>query len=261
MSFWIDAHAHLDGREFESDRHNVIQRAEEMGILCIINAACSLSSCRESIRLAAHYPMVLVAGGIHPQEIKESLPDFSELEKYLLHPDVIAVGETGLDYYHETKYILNQKQAFQVQIELAEYHRLPLIVHSRSSDDDLIEICRQSVHKVPVIWHCFSGNEVTFQQALQMGFYFSLGGVMTFPSARRLREFIKKIPLDKLLLETDSPYLSPQKQRGKRNEPSYLVDTAMFLSELLMVPLETLQDQVFQNCCDIFGPRIKDMNR
>lgn len=253
MSFWIDTHAHLDGHEYDSDRRDVIQRAEEIGIKRIINASSSLLSCRESLHISSIYPSVFVAIGIHPQEIKESLPDFTELEKYLSNPRVIAVGETGLDYYWDSRFILNQKRAFQIQIEFAEFYRLPLILHSRSSDKDLVEICSQSVKHVPIIWHCFSGDEEVFQKALQLNIYFSLGGVITFPKARQLRELIPRIPLKRILLETDSPYLAPQKKRGKRNEPSYLIEIASFLSELLKIPFDSLQNQIFQNCFDIFG--------
>lgn len=253
MSFWVDTHAHLDGWEFDLDLNDIIQRAEEVGVKRIINASSSLLSCRESLRIAHDFPSVYVAIGIHPQEIKESLPDFAELEKLLSHPKVVAIGETGLDYYWDSQHILNQKKALQIHIELAEKNRLPLILHSRSSDEDLIEICRNSVKSIPLIWHCFSGDEETFRKALQMDFYFSLGGVMTFPNAGSLRELITKIPYDRLLLETDSPYLAPQKKRGKRNEPSYLIETAKFLSELLNIPLNRLQKNVFQNIKDIFG--------
>ena len=256
MSFWIDTHAHLDGQEFDPDRCEVIRRAEEVGVKRIINASSSLSSCRESLRIAFDYPSVFVAIGIHPQEIKESLPDFTELEKLLSHPKVVAIGETGLDYYWDSQYILNQKKALYYHIELAEKNRLPLVLHSRSSDEDLIEICRNSVKSIPHIWHCFSGDEETFLKALQMDFYFSLGGIMTFPNARRLREFITKIPNERLLLETDSPYLAPQKKRGRRNEPSYLIETAKFLSEWLGIPLDRLQNQIYQNIKDIFGEKL-----
>lgn len=253
MSFWIDTHAHLDGQEFDTDREEVIRRAEEAGILRIINAASSLSSCQKTLRLTAQYPSLLAAIGVHPQEIKESLPDFSELEGFLSFPGVIAIGETGLDYYWDIEHIANQKEAFRIHIELAEQYHLPLIVHSRSSDSDLIEICRQRIKSVPVVWHCFAGDESTFLQALQMGYYFSLGGVITFPNARRLREFIRKIPYEKLLIETDSPYLAPQKKRGKRNEPSFLIHTAEYLAQLLSIPLEDLKEKIFQNYCDVFG--------
>ncbi|QPM67272.1 TatD family hydrolase [Atribacter laminatus] len=256
MSFWVDTHAHLDGREFDPDRSEVIRRAEEVDVKCIINASSSFSSCHESLQIARDYSSVFVAIGIHPQEIKESLPDFTELEKLISHPKVVAIGETGLDYYWDSQYILNQKKALQIHIELAEQNRLPLVLHSRSSDKDLIEICQNSARSIPLIWHCFSGDEEAFLKALAMDFYFSLGGVMTFPNARRLRGFIPRIPLDRLLLETDSPYLAPQKKRGKRNEPAYLVETAKFLSELLGISLDRLQDQIFQNIKDIFGEKL-----
>ena len=256
MSFWIDTHAHLDGREFDPDRSEVIRRAEEVGVKRIINASSSFSSCRESLQIAHDYSSVFVAIGIHPQEIKNSLPDFTELEKLLSHPKVVAIGETGLDYYWDSQYILNQKKALQIHIELAEQNRFPLILHSRSSDKDLIEICQNSTRNIPLIWHCFSGDEGAFHKALAMDFYFSLGGVMTFPNAHRLRGFVPRIPLDRLLLETDSPYLAPQKKRGRRNEPAYLVETAKFLSELLDIPLDRLQNQIFQNIKDIFGEKL-----
>ncbi|MCX6090145.1 MAG: TatD family hydrolase [Candidatus Atribacteria bacterium] len=256
MSFWIDVHAHLDGDEFRDDLPEVVARAQEAGIRRIINASTGIESCFRSVELAARFPSVYAAIGVHPQDITGSLPDFSQMESLFASPRVVAVGEVGLDYYWDTTYWENQKKALRLQIELAEHYHLPVIVHSRSSDDDLLKICRESVRNVPLIWHCFAGDEETLRRAIQKDYSFSLGGIMTFPKAERLRKIIPLIPLEKLLLETDAPYLAPQAKRGKRNEPSFLIYTAERVASLFSLSREALRERIYQNCVSVFGDRL-----
>lgn len=256
MSFWVDVHAHLEGEEFADDRGEVIARAQEAGVGGILNAATSLTSSQETLKLIRKYPSLWGALGVHPQEIKQTLPDFSLLESWLNREKVIALGETGLDYWWDTSYQENQKRGLRIQIELAEHYRLPLVVHSRSANSDLLSIFRDEQPTVPVLWHCFSGDEADLAQALSLGFYFSVGGVVTFPKAENLRLLVKKIPQDRLLLETDSPYLSPQPKRGKRNEPAFLVYTAHFLSGWLQIEEAEFQARLLRNFQSLF-PRAK----
>ncbi len=256
MSFWVDVHAHLEGEEFLKDREEVINRAQSAGVEIIVNAATSLPSVQETLKLVERYPSLYASVGIHPQEIGDELPDFSILEEYVQKEKVLAIGEVGLDYYWDRSHIKKQKEAFIQQIELAEKFSLPLIVHSRESNRDLWQIIKERVREIVVVWHCFSGDEEILQEALLQPVYFSLGGVVTYPKATHLREVVKKIPLSRVLLETDSPYLPPQSRRGKRNEPAFLIETASFLAQLWGISLLTLREKVWENFYSIFGRKL-----
>ncbi|HSV30952.1 MAG TPA: TatD family hydrolase [Atribacteraceae bacterium] len=251
MSFWIDAHTHLDGSEFEWDRREVIARAEAAGVGWVINAAHNLESCRRTLGLIVEYEIIWGALGWHPSEISGQLPDFSELDQLLRAPGVVAVGETGLDAYWDTTYLENQQRAFREHIRLAEQHGLPLVIHSRNTHDIVLDLLEQQARNIPVVWHCFSGDERHLRKALARGYYFSIGGTVTFPRAHTLRTLVQHIPLDRLLLETDAPYLAPQAYRGKRNEPSYLVHTARDLADLFSLTLDELRERIYVNtlCC------------
>lgn len=256
MSFWIDVHAHLEGEEFLKDREEVINRARNVGVEIIVNAATSFSSVQETLSLVKRFPSLYASVGIHPQEIGDELPDFSIVEEYAQEEKVIAIGEVGLDYYWDKDHIQNQKEAFIRQIELAEKLSLPLIIHSRESNGEVWEIIKEKVREVTVVWHCFSGDEKILQEALLHPVYFSLGGVVTYPKATHLREVVKKIPLSRVLLETDSPYLPPQSRRGKRNEPAFLLETASFLAQLWEISMFDLRDKVKENFYSIFGKKV-----
>ncbi|MCD6155848.1 MAG: TatD family hydrolase [Candidatus Atribacteria bacterium] len=255
MSFWVDIHAHLDDPKFAGDIDEVIRRAKEAKVEIILSNATSLESVVRTLDIAERFPGVYAALGIHPQEVKDVLPDFSRLADYLQHPKVVAIGEIGLDYYWDRNYIENQKRAFLIQIELARAYGLPIIVHSRESEQDMLSILKEHAQDIPVIWHCFSGGWEIVQALLPFRVAFSFGGVLTFPKAHRLREVVLSIPRERLFLETDAPYLAPQKKRGKRNEPAFLVYTATFLSELLGVSVEELQNLLINNFFAFFDQR------
>jgi TatD DNase family protein len=255
MSFWIDIHAHLDDPGFAKDIEEVIKRAEEAKVKIIVSNATSLESALQTLAIAERFPEVYAALGIHPQEIKDVLPDFSRLADYLQHPKVVAVGEIGLDYYWDKSHVENQKRAFLTQIELARTYGLPVIVHSRESEQDVFSILKMYARDIPVIWHCFSGDREIVQKLLPLRVGFSFGGVLTFPKAHRVRETVLSVPRERLFLETDAPYLAPQKKRGKRNEPAFLVYTATFLSELLGMSVGDLQNLLVNNFFAFFGQR------
>ncbi|MGC8778651.1 MAG: TatD family hydrolase, partial [Candidatus Caldatribacteriaceae bacterium] len=196
---------------------------------------------------------VYAALGVHPQEVKEEKPDFSELEKLLLSSRVMAVGEVGLDFYWEKRYAREQEEAFIAQIDLAERYNLPLIVHSRSAEERVLAILKERVHHVPVIWHCFSGSAEVLKEILSLGFYLSLSGIVTYPKAVALRKVVASLPLERVFLETDAPYLAPQKRRGMRNEPAFLFWTALFLADLWGIDSSALQERLFLNFQEVFG--------
>ncbi len=256
MSSWVDVHAHLEGEEFAEDREEVIDRAQSVGVEIIVNAATSRRSAQKTLELVERYPSLYASVGIHPQEIGDELPDLSFLEEYAQREKVIAIGEVGLDYYWDKSYIDQQKEVFCQQIELAKKLSLPLIVHSRESHNDLWQIIKEKIGEEIVVWHCFSGDENILQEALSLPVYFSLGGVVTYPKATGLREVVKKIPLSRVLLETDAPYLPPQSRRGKRNEPAFLPETASFLAQLWDISLLALRERVWENFFLIFGRKV-----
>lgn len=255
MSFWVDIHAHLDDPRFAGDIEEVVRRAEEAKVRVVLSNATSLESVVRTLDIAERFPRVYAALGIHPQEIKDVLPDFSRLADYLRHPKVIAIGEVGLDYYWDRSYVENQRRAFLTQIELARAYDLPIIVHSRESEQDILSILREHARDIPVIWHCFSGDQEIVQALLPLKVGFSFGGILTFPKAHRLREVVLSIPRERLFLETDAPYLAPQKKRGKRNEPAFLVYTATFLGELLGMSVGELQNLLISNFFAFFGQK------
>lgn len=255
MSFWVDIHAHLDDPQFAGDIEEVVRRAEEAKVRIVLSNATSLKSIVRTLDIAERFPRVYAALGIHPQEIKDVLPDFSGLADYLRHPKVIAIGEVGLDYYWDRSYVENQKRAFLTQIEIARAYDLPIIVHSRESEQDILSILREHARDIPVIWHCFSGDQEIVQALLPLKVGFSFGGILTFPKAHRLREVVLSIPRERLFLETDAPYLAPQKKRGKRNEPAFLIYTATFLGGLLGMSVGELQNLLISNFSAFFGQK------
>lgn len=255
MTFWVDIHAHLDDEAFSRDLPVVLIRAHEAGVGYVVVAATSLESSRRVLELTQLYPELYGCVGIHPQEVRGEITDCSSLEGLLQEEKVCALGEVGLDYFWDTTYIREQKEVFIAQVELAERYGLPLVVHSRRAERDVFRVLAEKAKNVPVVWHCFSGDESFLQQVLSRGWYISFGGVVTYPKATRLRRVAQIVPLDRLFLETDAPYLSPQTRRGRRNEPAFLVETAEFLAVLRGEDLGELQERLWENFKKVFARR------
>ncbi len=261
MNVWVDAHAHLDDRRFAHDIGEVLERASSAGIGAVVSAAVSLASCQHTLKLAGLFPQVLAALGIHPQEIQGSLPEIDILEDILDADKVIAVGEVGLDYYWDTTFRDNQREVFRSQVRLAVKKNLPLIVHSRSAHADVMEILGSEKVDIPVLWHCFTGGVTELKEILVRGYFLSIGGILTFPKASHLRDLVRSIPPKRLLLETDSPYLSPQPRRGKRNEPANLLYTANYLAEEWGMSLEEVREHSFKAFMEAFPASQRFFNR
>jgi TatD DNase family protein len=233
---FIDSHAHLDDTKFDADRADVIKRARAAGIdtmLEICGTEIGRGSLDVGIGLAEEYPFIYAAMGVHPHEA--SLYDDS-LEKKLLelsgHEKVVGWGEIGLDYYYDNSPRAIQRRVFLRQLELAASRGLPVIIHTRDADDDTIALLQDSETDAGGIIHCFTGTQRLADAALELGFYLSFSGVLTFKTAEELRAVARTIPLEKTLIETDCPYLAPAPHRGKRNEPSFVRETAAKLAEL-----------------------------
>ncbi len=230
----IDSHCHLDFDKFAGDRDEVISRAREEGVELIVNVGTSLEGSKKSLELAEKYAFIYAAVGIHPhqaEKVKED--DYRILEGLAKNDKVVAIGETGLDYYHHLAAPEKQKENFRRQIALAKKRKLPLIIHNREADEDTLSILKEEkAEEVGGILHCFSGSRALAQECLELGFYISVAGQITYPNAQSLREAVKELPTDRLLLETDSPFLAPQAQRGKRNEPAFVRYIAEELARL-----------------------------
>ncbi len=238
----IDTHAHLDFPDFKDDIDDVIKRAEEVGIEYIINVGTSVGTSEKSIALAEKYNHIYASVGIHPNAASTvSGEDWSRLEVLAGENKVVAIGETGLDYYRDRSKKEDQKRLFHQHMELAEKHNLPVIIHNREASSDCLEIVRNYSGRVRGVIHCFAGSRDDAKAFLELGFHISFAGPITFPKAENLREALKAVPVEKLLLETDCPFLAPQPKRGKRNEPSFLQYTIPALAELYKLSVDDIE--------------------
>ncbi len=229
----IDTHCHLDMEAFDKDRDEVLKRAVESDIEYIINAGTDREGNIKGLKLSAQYPEVYSAVGIHPHDAK-TLDDalYKEMKNWIKEPKVVAVGETGLDYYYLNSPKGVQIEAFVKQIALAKKAGLPIIVHSREAKNDTLRILRDEEVDTSGVLHCFSGDLEMAKKAMELGFYISIAGPVTFKNAKKMRDIVKSIPDEFLLVETDAPYLSPVPMRGKRNEPSFIKNTAHVIAEV-----------------------------
>ena len=246
---FIDSHAHLDVPHYDADRAEVINRALEAGVemmLEICGSDVSKGSLDAGLKLAEDYPFIYAAVGLHPHEA--SLYD-EALEQKLLamsaHEKVVGWGEIGLDYHYDHSPRDVQRQVFRRQLELARQRRLPAIIHTREAEDDTIQILHEEWAdvgggEIGGIIHCFTGTQRLADAAIGMGFHISFSGVITFKTAGDLRDVARSVPTEKLLIETDCPYLAPMPHRGKRNEPAFVRETAVKLAELRGVSVEEI---------------------
>ena len=250
----IDTHCHLEMDAFNKDRDEVIKRAGDANIKYIINAGSDREGNIRGLELSAGYPQIYSAAGIHPHDAK-TLDDslYKELKGWIKKPKVVAIGEIGLDYHYLHSPKGAQIEAFKRQIELAQEAGLPIIVHSREAKNDTLRILREGITETTGVLHCFSGDPKMAKKAMELGFYISLAGPVTFKNARDLREIVKLIPDEFLLIETDAPYLSPVPMRGKRNEPSYVRHTALAIADIRGISINDLARITTLNAKKLFG--------
>lgn len=230
----IDSHTHLYDPAYDPDREQVILRAQEAGLKAIVVIGCDLESSRMAVDLADRHDFLYATIGVHPHEVK-AINDhtYPELQKLASHPKVVGYGETGLDYYYRHSPMEVQQRHFRAQIQLAKSLRLPLVVHSRNARQDTIKILQEeSAASVGGVLHCFTGDLEMARAAVGMNFFISFSGILTFDNAQDLREVARALPQDRILIETDCPYLTPIPHRGRRNEPAYLHYTARALAGL-----------------------------
>ncbi len=252
----VDSHCHLDFPEFTPELDTIVQRAMDAGVGVCVSVGTTLAKFAQVETVAERFANVWCSVGIHPHEAHvELLADCAPLLEHAKHPKVVAIGETGLDYYYEHSPRDEQKQNFRTHIEASRQTRLPLIVHTRDAEDDTIAILREEMEKgtFPGLIHCFTGTKMLADAALDLGFCISVSGIATFKKSEKLRGVLIDVPLDRLLVETDAPYLAPMPHRGKRNEPAFVTHTAAMLASLKAVSVEDLSTATTENFFRLFA--------
>ncbi|MBI5327634.1 MAG: YchF/TatD family DNA exonuclease [Deltaproteobacteria bacterium] len=253
----IDTHAHLDDPKFKNDLDDVIKRAKDAGVGHIITVGTWQieKGLKHVAELADEYDFIYTALGVHPHDAKDANDDaFNEIKELALHPKVIAIGETGLDYHYEHSPRDVQKAVFARQIQIARELNLPLTIHSREAQNDTLDmLAQEGVRDIGGVLHCFSGSYEMAKKCLDMGLYLSFTGVVTFPKAANVHEVVKKIPIERMLLETDCPYLAPEPHRGKRNEPAFVAETGKRISEIKGLSFDDVARITTLNAKELFG--------
>ena len=230
----VDSHCHLDDKQFDPDRNEVIERALEAGVerMMAIGTGSGPPDLEAALRLARQHGFIYATVGVHPHDASKATPEtFAAMEALAAESKVLAIGEIGLDYHYDFSPRGVQRNVFIEQLKLAGRAGKPIVIHTREAWDDTLLVLREHWSGSGIM-HCFSGGSAEARQALDLGFYLSFGGVLTFPKAEALRDAARLAPEDRLLIETDAPYLAPVPQRGKRNEPAFMVETARRLAEV-----------------------------
>lgn len=247
----FDAHAHYDDKWFDDDRNELLEKIQDKGVCGIVNNSVDLVTAEKSIAFAEKYDFMYAAVGFHPENI-ENMPEnyLDSLAELTKHEKVVAIGETGLDYYWDTPRDL-QKKVFEEQIKLSLDLEMPLIVHDREAHGDTFDFLRK--YRPKALVHCFSGSVELMREAVKLGMYISLGGVVTFKNARHSVEVAKEIPIDRLLLETDAPYMAPVPFRGKRCDSSMILYSAEKIASVRNMGVQELLDITCENAKRFYG--------
>ncbi len=251
----IDSHCHIDDARFDADREVMMTRARAAGVEHFVTIGCDLETSRAAVALAQRASVHLLRrSGVHPHEVKLIEEDwYDELRSLARSDRVVAYGEIGLDYHYDHSPRDVQRIRFREQIQLARELKLPIVIHTREAQEDTITILKEEkASELGGVFHCFSGDAWLAKDALDLGFYLSFSGVVTFQNAVMLREIVKTVPLDRILVETDSPYLTPAPHRGKRNEPAYVRQVAEKIAEIHGIDMEKVEEATTQNTKRLF---------
>ena len=252
----VDSHCHLDFPDFEGEIPNLVSRAEEAGVKRMVTICTRLKNEPKVRKIAEEFNAIYYAAGTHPMSAStEPLATVDQLIKIAQHPKMVGIGETGLDYHYTAESADIQKTSLKIHIEAARETNLPLIIHSRAADEDMAAILKDEFNKgsYNCVMHCFSSSEELAKLSLDLGFYLSMSGIITFKKSEELRTIFKLAPIDQVLVETDSPYLSPVPFRGKRNEPSYTAHTAEMGASIYGLDYETFANQTTKNFNKLFS--------
>lgn len=250
----FDSHAHYDSSQFDSDRDALLRSMEEKGVGRVITVGATLKSCRDVVELAQTYPHVYAAVGLHPDEVGDLNEEtFAFVKEQCQRDKVVAVGEIGLDYYWDKESHETQKKWFIRQLDLARELQLPVMIHSREAAADTMELMKEHANGLPGVIHCFSYSPEQAREYVKMGFYIGVGGVVTFKNGKKLKEVVAEIPLERILLETDAPYLAPVPHRGERNSSLYLPYVVEEIATIKGVTPEEVIAVTEQNAKELFG--------
>lgn len=250
----IDTHAHLDFKDFDTDRDEVVRRAHEAGIHTIINIATDFESCERVLRLADHFPNMYAVLGVHPHDAKiwQGEKSAERLRRLASHKKTVAIGEIGLDYFRDLSPREQQRRAFIEQIAVARDLKLPIVIHNRDAFGDIFDVVlKEDAYMVGGVFHCFSGTVMEAQKTIDLGFHISVNGILTYKNST-MAEVGRAVRLDRILLETDCPFLAPHPHRGKRNEPAFVAQIAERLAELRGVGREDVSRQTDANAAMLF---------
>lgn len=251
----VDSHCHLDFPDFDGEHDALIARAAEAGVTRMVTICTKLRQEPQVRALAGRFDGVFYAAGTHPMSVaKEPMATVEELVALADHPKFVGIGETGLDYHYTSESADKQKESLRIHIEAARQTRLPLIIHARAADEDMAQILTDE-HRAGAfscVMHCFSSSAELGKAALDLGFYLSMSGIATFPKSKELRDIFAQAPIDRILIETDSPYLAPPPHRGKRNEPAYVAKTAAVGAEVFGMEYEDFARQTSENFDRLF---------
>lgn len=250
----IDSHAHIQLSQFDRDRDAVLKRAQEAGVSAILVIGFDMETSLGAVELAEKHPQIYATVGMHPHDAKDLTPDvLEEFRKLAAHPKVIALGEMGLDYYRNLSPRPIQKEAFEKQLDLAEAMQLPIVIHNRDAYMDILPILEARQGRIRGILHCFTGDVELMQRSLAIGFHIGIGGIVTYPSAKDVQAVAREVPEDRLLIETDCPWLAPQFRRGKRNEPAYVRAVAEKIAELRGTSVAAIGETTTKNFQTLFA--------
>lgn len=250
----FESHAHYDDEDFDKDREELLDSLAEHGIGTVINIGASIAGSEMTVELSERYPFLYGAVGVHPSEVEELTEEgLARLRSLCGHEKIVAVGEIGLDYHYPEPAVSVQKEWFERQLELAREVKLPVIIHSREAAKDTLDIMKaHRAEEIGGVIHCFSYAKEMAKEYLDMDYYFGIGGVITFKNAKKLKEAVQYIPMDRILLETDSPYLSPEPHRGERNSSLNLPYVAEAISELKGISYEEVVEITERNARRLF---------
>lgn len=257
----VDSHSHLDFPDFDNERDELIKRAEQSGVKLMVTICTHIRKFDQVRKIAETYDNVYCSIGTHPHNagVERGIP-VDDIIRYTAHPKVVAIGEAGLDYHYDKAPRDAQEEGLRTHIEASRQTGLPLVIHAREADEDMAAILREEMGKgaFPALLHCFSSSKKLALVGVELGLYVSFSGILTFKRSDELRAIAKELPSDRLLVETDAPYLAPQPKRGKRNEPAYTAMTAAVLAETRNVTVEEICEQTTENFFRLFQkvPRV-----
>ena len=251
---FIDSHAHIQLSQFNGDRDGVLARADEAGVSNILVIGFDMETSLGAVALAEQHAHIYATVGMHPHDAKDLTPDVLKTFRELAaHPKVIALGEMGLDYYRNLSPRPVQKDAFEKQLDLAEELGMPIVIHNRDAYSDILPILEARQGRIRGVLHCFTGDVELMHRSLAIGFHIGIGGIVTYPNAKEVQAVAQEVPKDRLLIETDCPWLAPQFRRGKRNEPAYVRAVAEKIAELRGTTIEAIGKTTAKNFHALFA--------